>query len=211
MGYKNEIPSASPFTKGSALQQKQVVIKESPPLQKGEQGGFKKASSPPLYWSATKVEHAWRYELAGNLPITDWAGFARTLLCQQDDAVNWAEYLDSKRQTYRAARFVGGQLESCLFISTATGLLPPRDWLVSLFAQENLTPADRSSLLSGKPLIAGEDKGRTVCACFNVGEKTIRKAIAEQGLQTVEEIGRCLQAGTNCGSCVPELKALLEK
>jgi assimilatory nitrate reductase catalytic subunit len=48
-----------------------------------------------------------------------------------------------------------------------------------------------------------------VCACFNVGEKTIRKAIQEQGLKTVEAIGHCLQAGTNCGSCVPELRSLL--
>ncbi|MEZ5537996.1 MAG: phosphoribosylformylglycinamidine synthase [Thiolinea sp.] len=35
-----EIPSASPFSKGSTLQQKEVVIERSPPLQKGEQGGF---------------------------------------------------------------------------------------------------------------------------------------------------------------------------
>ncbi|MEZ5538099.1 MAG: thiol reductant ABC exporter subunit CydD [Thiolinea sp.] len=37
---KSQIPSVSPFTKGSALQQSQAVIEGSPPLQKGEQGGF---------------------------------------------------------------------------------------------------------------------------------------------------------------------------
>lgn len=169
----------------------------------------RKLSPATAYWSAIKVPHAWRYELSGNTPVSDWAGCARGLLCQQDDEVNWVEYLDANRQTYRAARFVGGQLESCLFVSTSAGLLPERDWLVSLFAQATLQAADRASLLAGKPLVAGEDKGRTVCACFGVGEKTIRKAIAEQGLQTVEDIGRCLNAGTNCGSCVPELKALL--
>ncbi|MEZ5535782.1 MAG: sarcosine oxidase subunit alpha family protein [Thiolinea sp.] len=35
-----KIPSVSPFTKGSTLQQSQEVIEGSPPLQKGEQGGF---------------------------------------------------------------------------------------------------------------------------------------------------------------------------
>ena len=161
------------------------------------------------YWTCMKVEQAWRYEISDNQAPHDWAHFARELLCQHDTAVNWIEYFDSRRHTYRAARFVGGQLESCLFVSTSAELLPSRDWLVSLFAQATLQPADRASLLAGKPAVAGEDKGRTVCACFNVGEKTIRKAIAEQGLKTVEDIGRCLNAGTNCGSCIPELKTFL--
>jgi assimilatory nitrate reductase catalytic subunit len=161
------------------------------------------------YWTAIKTDNAWRYEFASSSPIADWAAFARHLLCQEAGGVNWTEYLDTARQTYRAARFTGEQLESCLFISAAGGALPARDWLVGLFAHDILPAAERASLLLGKPAVAGEDKGRTVCACFNVGEKTIRKAIAEQGLDSVESIGRCLNAGTNCGSCIPELRALL--
>lgn len=161
------------------------------------------------YVTAIKAPNAWRYELAGQQPSADWSTFARDLLCQPADDVNWTEYLDIARQTYRAARFTGDQLESCLFISASAERLPPRDWLVSLFAQETLSPADRASLLAGKPAVAAEDKGRTVCACFNVGEKTILKAIAEQGLNSVEAIGHCLNAGTNCGSCLPELQELL--
>ncbi|MBU0653843.1 MAG: molybdopterin-dependent oxidoreductase [Gammaproteobacteria bacterium] len=170
----------------------------------------RKLSPASAYYTIIKVEHAWRYELAGNETSTSWPAFARQLLCQEDCASNWTEYYDPARQTYRAARFIGGQLESCLFISASAGLLPQREWLVSLFAQDSLQPAERASLLAGKPLRAGEDRGRTVCACFNVGEKTIRTAIAAQGLKSVEDIGRCLNAGTNCGSCVPELKALLQ-
>lgn len=161
------------------------------------------------YWTASKIEHAWRYELASSDSVENWAAFARTLLCQQDCSVNWVEYLDATLQTYRAARFIGGQLESCLFITAITDVLPTQDWLAGLFAHDKLSTADRASLLAGKPAIAGEDKGRTVCACFGVGENTIRKAIVGQGLQTVEAIGQCLQAGTNCGSCIPELRALL--
>lgn len=161
------------------------------------------------YWTSHKIPDAWRYELADASANQDWASFARTLLCTADNESAWAEYSDVTRSTYRAARFVGSQLESCLFISTARQALPERDWLMSLFAKIQLAPHERASLLTGKALNAGEDKGRTVCACFNVGEKTIRKAIQEQGLKTVEAIGHCLQAGTNCGSCVPELRSLL--
>nr|CAA6825811.1 MAG: Unknown protein [uncultured Thiotrichaceae bacterium] len=38
---KRKIPSVSPFSKGSALQQNEEVIEGSPPLKKGERGGFK--------------------------------------------------------------------------------------------------------------------------------------------------------------------------
>jgi assimilatory nitrate reductase catalytic subunit len=59
---------------------------------------------------------------------------------------------------------------------------------------------------------AGDDQpdpGAIVCACFDVGVNTILAAIADQGLTSVEAIGAALQAGTNCGSCRPELAALL--
>jgi assimilatory nitrate reductase catalytic subunit len=42
-----------------------------------------------------------------------------------------------------------------------------------------------------------------------VGVNTIVTAIEEQGLLSVEALGQALGAGTNCGSCKPELAALL--
>jgi assimilatory nitrate reductase catalytic subunit len=55
---------------------------------------------------------------------------------------------------------------------------------------------------------ARED-GRTVCSCFSVSEARIRAAIRKDGLTTPAGIGALLKAGTNCGSCIPELKKLL--
>ena len=42
-----------------------------------------------------------------------------------------------------------------------------------------------------------------------MGEKSIVEAIRTRKFATVTEIGDCLKAGTNCGSCVPEVKAQL--
>jgi len=42
-----------------------------------------------------------------------------------------------------------------------------------------------------------------------VGVNTILSTIEAENLTSVEAIGDRLQAGTNCGSCRPELKALL--
>ena len=50
--------------------------------------------------------------------------------------------------------------------------------------------------------------GPIVCACFGVGRTTICDAIAG-GAGTAAEIGAQLKAGTNCGSCIPEMKRLI--
>ena len=55
----------------------------------------------------------------------------------------------------------------------------------------------------------GSAGGRTICACFGVGLSTLHGAIAQRRLTSVAEIGTVLRAGTNCGSCIPELKAIL--
>ena len=42
-----------------------------------------------------------------------------------------------------------------------------------------------------------------------VGRNTPCQAIEAFGLRSPEEVGERLQAGTNCGSCIPELHALI--
>jgi assimilatory nitrate reductase catalytic subunit len=47
-----------------------------------------------------------------------------------------------------------------------------------------------------------------VCACFGVGRASICDAIAA-GARNAADVGVKLKAGTNCGSCLPELKRLI--
>ncbi len=151
----------------------------------------------------------WRYEIAGEQAPGDWAGFARELFCSDDAGVDWLEYFDVRASRYRAARLVGGALESCIFIGPDVRL-PARDWLARLFEQQVLDDAARGSLLTGKPGRGQQDAGRTICACFGVGLNTLLETIRDQRLTTVEQVGELLKAGTNCGSCVPEIRTLLE-
>src|SRR4029077_620646 len=51
--------------------------------------------------------------------------------------------------------------------------------------------------------------GPLVCACFGVGLNVIRAALASGRAASVEQIGVALRAGTNCGSCLPELKRIV--
>jgi assimilatory nitrate reductase catalytic subunit len=83
-----------------------------------------------------------------------------------------------------------------------------QEWLETLFNREQLSDGERMALLSGRPPASAHNSGHIVCACHNVGENDLRAAIAA-GADSVESLGIRLKAGTNCGSCIPELKRLL--
>jgi len=164
------------------------------------------------YWVKIKGKHFYRYELANTAPIRDYSDWCKQLI-RADQSIaspeeQWLEYYDQGAGKYRAACYLGDQLISCLFIGPDCQL-PDRSWLSQLFNTDSLTQQDRMSLLAGVPMNANAGGGKTICACFAVGESTIRKAISNEQLSTVEAIGDHLNAGTNCGSCIPELQKIL--
>ncbi len=114
------------------------------------------------------------------------------------------EAIDAARGTRRIAILQDGRLTATLFV-TRDGTLPPRDWLVAQLAE----PVAAPTLLAGRAPGVQVDRGPIVCACFDVGLKTILAAIADQQLADVPAIGAALKAGTNCGSCRPALAKLL--
>jgi len=161
------------------------------------------------YWVKIKGEQFYRYELAGDTLPENWQEWAKQYGGDVDNSQSqWQEYQDPAKGNYRTALLVGNQLQSVIFITTDSNL-PERGWLTSLFEKTELAKTERMALLTGLPPAGVSDAGTIVCACFNVGEQTIKAAIKAQGLKTHQEVGRCLKAGTNCGSCVPEIKLLL--
>ena len=104
-------------------------------------------------------------------------------------------------------RLSGDRIETCLFIGPARDA---GDWGVvkDLFARDALDDDQRRMLLSGKSADGLASAGPIVCACFGVGRTAICDAIAA-GAGSAAEIGAQLKAGTNCGSCIPELKRLI--
>ena len=162
------------------------------------------------YWAKAKRQGLWHYELAGDETDENWSAVARDLLLSAKNLIQWAEMMDSAGGYYRGVSVVNGRLQSCLFIGP-DHLLPKRDWLVQLFSRPQLTREERLHLLAGVPGNAQEDAGKTVCACFGVGRNTLIHGIRAQGLNTTQAIGEQLKAGTNCGSCLCEIKALIEE
>ena len=164
------------------------------------------------YWSCVKTQSGWLYHLADEQMPSNWQTLVRQWLCS-DQPSEWIEFTDAGLGYYRAARLTQGKLDSCIYLNFAEALTDKEQsdpqWLIDLFNDQVLSNADRRALLSGSPARAGDDRGATVCACFSVGIKQITKAIKEQSLMSVEDITRTLQAGGNCGSCVPELRKIL--
>jgi assimilatory nitrate reductase catalytic subunit len=158
------------------------------------------------YWVMARGRQFLRYELASETEPSDWHEWAKTLCAGEGE---WLEFSDKATGRHRLALIKDQNLQAVLFVARSFDL-PTRTWLSQLFSKESLDDTDRMSLLAGKTAIGMEDVGETVCACFGVGVNTLRKAIAEQGLVSVEAIGAVLKAGTNCGSCVPELRKLIQ-
>ncbi|THC43927.1 nitrate reductase [Massilia sp. Mn16-1_5] len=156
-------------------------------------------------WTRVQGAGFVRYELGGRGAAH--AQWARTLL-KVDAEAGWIEYDDAGAGVYRAAHLVDGRLQACVFVARH-GVLPPRQWLAGLFAQETLAAGDRATLLAGRAPLAGADPGPTVCSCFGVGRNTICAAIRKEALRSPAEVTACLKAGGNCGSCLPEIARLL--
>ncbi|MBN8938265.1 MAG: molybdopterin-dependent oxidoreductase [Rhizobiales bacterium] len=118
-----------------------------------------------------------------------------------------SEMEDAARGVYRAAIFDGARLEAVIFV--AAGGRPAWSWIEAQFGMSELSPLARKALLAGRAPDGMADSGPTVCACFAVGLTAIKAAIAG-GACDVDAVGRALKAGTNCGSCRPEIKKLIE-
>jgi assimilatory nitrate reductase catalytic subunit len=157
---------------------------------------------PQIWWTRVSVTGGYGYLLANNADLAGWQSWLQTVA-----GGDLAEYKDIGGGVYRAASFSEDRIETCLFVGPARDA---GDWNVvkTLFAADALSSEQRRTLLSGKSMDGLASAGPVVCACFGVGRTTICEAIAV-GAGSAAEIGARLKAGTNCGSCIPELKRLI--
>jgi assimilatory nitrate reductase catalytic subunit len=136
-----------------------------------------------------------------------WHDLARKLLSEDAEL---AEYIDAPRGLTRVAAFHSGRLDGCIFVGPAHA--PPQwDVVRQLFQSSAISDGDRRLLLSGRSGEGLREPGPMICACFGVGLAAIRAVVADGSAASVADIGLTLRAGTNCGSCLPELRAIIER
>ncbi|WP_339900234.1 nitrate reductase [uncultured Gilvimarinus sp.] len=156
------------------------------------------------YWAKITLDAGYKFRLAGGESLTNWRTWAHS---QFPEISDWVTVEDSDQQFFRTAGFIDGVLQ--VMFSTATDKKSAAEmrWLEQQLGRA-IDASGRFAILAGIPGAGVEDEGAMVCSCFQVGEKTIRKAISG-GCASVEALGEKINCGTNCGSCIPELKAML--
>ncbi|MBA4262749.1 MAG: nitrate reductase [Comamonadaceae bacterium] len=128
-------------------------------------------------------------------------------------------YVDKRRQQRRTARLVrtsttagdGITLEAFLLAGDTSA----EGWIKTLL-QDQLPVGSYGRLLlmpGAAAPVAVVAKSPQVCTCLNVSEDAIRGALPRCGGQDEQRLAQLqgqLKCGTNCGSCIPELRRLVK-
>ncbi len=95
-------------------------------------------------------------------------------------------------------------------IADALGGLPEQKMHCSVMGREALEAAladFRGNRKNGREVL----EGNVVCKCFGVTDVEIRRAIRENGLQSVDEVTNYTKAGGGCGGCRGLIQEMLDE
>jgi assimilatory nitrate reductase catalytic subunit len=157
------------------------------------------------WWTHVTTPRGTELRIASAHDAMFWHHFAHDVLGRDAQLVEQLE-----GGMVRAIAYVDGEFDACLSIGPGTSALrwdnlnsviaagPPQDGM-----QTTMSVCDASLLTP--------DTGPMICACFGIGQNTVGDAVKSGAVTNIADIGRVLQAGSNCGSCLPELKRILAR
>ena len=176
--------------------------------------GFAVARGKPAritaeYWAVAPAKHGWRMEMAGTTAPANWRSwFEEQFRPGTTGAASLQAYQDDGSRQQRMALFDGDRLVAALFVAAAP-VAVSRSFAAEALGRNFADPRDRLGLLAGRPGRGEPDRGAIVCTCFDVGINQIAEAVKSRRCRTAGAIGAALQAGTNCGSCRPEIERII--
>jgi assimilatory nitrate reductase catalytic subunit len=162
----------------------------------------------PEYWALGCTSGGWRIELAGLSTPAFLDDFARNLFGRHNSE-NLMVYSDRTRGQFRAAAFNGEKLIGAFFFAREP-VNVSRQLACGLLQESFSDLASRWRAIAGCAGADQPDKGAIICSCFAIGANQIAAACRSGQATTIEAIGAQLSAGTNCGSCRAEIRAILD-
>jgi assimilatory nitrate reductase catalytic subunit len=171
------------------------------------------SNNAPLAQAATQERTGLLFRAAGHEAPPD-AVLQRLEALFALSAADTLRYADKRRGQRRSiqVRRDGADLKlEALLLAGDTSAEP---WLKALLLQELPAQAYGHLLLApgAKAPVALQQKGKQVCSCFGVEAKAIDGHLAHSGGSPEERLVSLqakLRCGTNCGSCLPELKRMV--
>lgn len=121
-----------------------------------------------------------------------------------ESTMEWIELVDDVSGTARLLLQVEGNPRLVASMAATHPDLVDAAVLLKNAKENSEPPSFRSLSLMGQNI----DSSPIVCTCFEVSTQQIQKT-TKSGPQTLDSLGKALSCGTNCGSCIPELKALI--
>jgi ferredoxin-nitrate reductase len=115
-------------------------------------------------------------------------------------------FIDKSKRYYKKCIIHQDRLVGAILFGDKSEFIEFKELIVN---QTELSDKRLQLLRSGKPG-SGAVVGKLICSCNNVGEGTIQQAILE-GCSKLTDICKTTGAGMGCGSCKPEVKAIIEK
>ncbi|MEY4537535.1 MAG: hypothetical protein RL171_1686, partial [Pseudomonadota bacterium] len=123
-------------------------------------------------------------------------------------------YADKKKGQHRTIKLTGNREHAELEAFLLAGDTRSEAWVKTLL-QDSLPAQSYGRMLlvpGSKAPIAVQSRGKAVCTCFNVTDAAITEQLAKSfgsDERRLTELQTSLKCGTNCGSCVPELKRMI--
>jgi len=132
----------------------------------------------------------------------------------QLDALSGLRYADNKRSHLRSIKLDRRNALPQLEAFVMAGDTSAEAWLKALLQTQQSTESyGRRLLMSGQtPPVAIKPLGQTICTCLGVKDGAIEAWLkANQGTASLqlEGLKTNLKCGTECGSCVPQLKRMI--
>lgn len=160
------------------------------------------------YWVRTRFEHCSATYLGFVVRPDNWLDWATA---QMPDAEQLVTY-DGGETGVVVVGISDERLQQLMVLSKN-----PRNrdvgWLAELFSEAPLSVQSKRALMRGLPpqLETNTTRGEPVCVCRGTGRSAIEDSIAKNGMTTTDSIGAALGAGSYCGSCLPEIRQMVDK
>ncbi len=132
------------------------------------------------------------------------------------DGATVLRYADKKKGQRRSVHLVRKDEQAMLEGFMLAGDTSAQSWIKTLLQDELPAQAYGRLLLSpgAKAPVAVQSRGKQICTCFNVTDEAIAVCLANTTGSDDARLARLqdtLKCGTNCGSCLPELKRLVRQ